>query len=164
MKAIVFFTGLVFLLFSCERDQPEPKPEKKPQPVYYSIYGDEQFTEAGQYLPDSIGIQIWNYDPTYSSMAGMQVKFRVLSGGGTVDDDKVITDEEGKAFTHWKLGTASHKQVLSATFTDTNDSLVYSVRYHAYGFRTDVWDTLYCWGLPLWKAFWLIPFENNPME
>ncbi len=148
MKAIVLFAGLAFLLFSCERDQPGPKPEQKPQPVYYSYpYGDEQFTEAGQYLPDSIGIQIWNYD-TYRLLKGMQVKFRVLSGGGTVDDDTVITNEEGRAFTHWKLGTSSHKQVLSATITDTSDSLVYSVRYNAYGFRTDVWDTLYCWGLP----------------
>ncbi len=149
MKAIVLFAGIVFLLFSCERDHSEHKPEIKPQPVYYYFYyyGAEQFTEAGQYLPDSIGIQI-SYPGNYWPVKNMQVNFRVLSGGGTVDNDKVLTDENGIAFTHWKLGTASHKQELIATFSDPNDSLRNSARYYAYGYRTDVWDTLYCTGLP----------------
>lgn len=149
MKAIVLFAGLVFLLFSCERDHPDPKPENKPQPVYYYFYyyGGEQFTEAGQYLPDSIGIQI-RYPGNYWPVKDMQVKFRVLSGGGAVDNDRVLTDENGIAFTHWKLGTASHKQELMATFSDANDSVLNGARYYAYGYRTDVWDTLYCTGLP----------------
>jgi hypothetical protein len=150
MKTIFLFAGLVFLLSSCERDQPGPKPEIKPQPVYYSCftYGDYQFTEAGLYLPDSIGIQIREY-PSYRAMNGIQVKFRVLSGGGSVDNDKVIADEEGRAFTHWKLGTASHRQILDVTFTDAKDSVLSSARYTAYGYRTGAWDTIYYYtGLP----------------
>jgi hypothetical protein len=149
VKAIVLFAGLVFLLFSCERDHPGPKPDIKPQPVYYSFYtyGGEQFTDAGLYLPDSVGIQIWNYN-TYNPLTGAQVKFKVLSGGGTVDDDIVITDEQGRAYTHWKLGVASHRQVLRATFTDEKDSVLNGTTYNAYGYRTGVWDTVFYLGLP----------------
>jgi len=94
-------------------------------------------------------------------MNGMQVKFRVLSGGGSVDDDKVITDEEGRAFTYWKLGTATHRQVLNVTFTDAKDSVLNSARYNAYGYRTGVWDTVYYIGLPAMESILVDTLRNQ---
>ena len=91
----------------------------------------------------------------------MQVKFRVLSGGGTVDNDIVLTDERGSAYTHWKLGTASHRQELSATFTDANDSVLNSTRYYAYGYRTDAWDTLYGRGMPIMESIVVDTLRNQ---
>jgi hypothetical protein len=162
MKAIVLFAGLLFLLHSCERDHPGPKPDIKPQPVYYSYYtyGYNQFTEAGQYLPDSIGIQIWNYY-TGMPLANTPVKFKVLSGGGTVDDDSVITSDDGRAYTHWKLGTTSHRQALRATFNDGKDSVLHSTDYEAYGFRTGVWDTNFYIGLPSIESILVDTLRNQ---
>ena len=106
MKAIVLFAGLAFLLFSCERDQPEPKPQTKSH--YRSIIPipssamNSSLKQGSIYriaLEFKFGIMILT-----RPMKGMQVKFRVLSGGGTVDDDTVITNEEGRAFDALETG------------------------------------------------------------
>jgi hypothetical protein len=47
-------------------------------------------------------------------VGGIQVRFRVDSGGGRVSDDTVSTDPSGRASVRWWLGRSDSVNVLSA--------------------------------------------------
>ncbi len=48
-------------------------------------------------------------------VAGVWVRFTVASGGGSVDADSVLTDEDGRARTIWTLGNLAGTQTVHAT-------------------------------------------------
>jgi photosystem II stability/assembly factor-like uncharacterized protein len=103
--------------------------------------GSDQRAFAGNYLNDSISLQIIN-SLNYSTEERMQVQFEVIKGGGEVDHSTVITDSVGFAYTKWKLGEKTCEQTVLARIFDPSDKLLSDIRFRAFGFRHDTWDTI----------------------
>ncbi len=74
--------------------------------------GDAQSAPAGARL--AVDPQVLLQGAT-GPVAGAQVLWSVVSGGGTVSAASIATDAAGKAAVHWTLGSALGPQTLTAT-------------------------------------------------
>jgi hypothetical protein len=73
------------------------------EPARIGAYsGDEQRGRVGLTLPAALVALAT--DAGGHPVVGATVRFRVISGGGSVDHDSVATDRDGLAATHWTLG------------------------------------------------------------
>lgn len=107
-----FIAFLVLLLTSCNNFS-DPSIEVLTE--YNFGYSDASTNIAvgGEYLPDSLFVDVNNLISPLE-VAGFNVEFEVLSGGGSIDNQKVLTRKDGKAATRWKLGTQSFSQTAAA--------------------------------------------------
>ncbi|CAN5335526.1 hypothetical protein BH09PSE6_BH09PSE6_31420 [soil metagenome] len=81
---------------------------------------DNQTAVAGAALPLAPGVKI--ADTKGAPLAGINVKFTVASGGGTIQNGSINSDANGLASAgQWKLGTAGGTQTLTATSTGLPD-------------------------------------------
>lgn len=148
MKNFIYSILTLCLIASCSKS-PDPSVEVISGYTVYS-YGSGQKAFAGQFLEDSIAIQISGQS---SLMAGIRVEFSVLSGGGELTTPVTIPDQSGMAYTHWKTGFISNQQAVKASIFDVNGNFLSSTSFTAYAFRPNTWDTIaeqpdaYIWDL-----------------
>ncbi len=64
--------------------------------------GDNQKGDFNEYLPKPIKVEI--FDDRGDPVKDVPVYFTVTNGGGSVSNEKVLTDMDGIADTDWKLG------------------------------------------------------------
>ena len=122
--------------------------ERYPDPSYQNLK-DYRFNKSGSdqkafvpnYLNDSISVQIENLI-TNSYTKGLRVQFNVMAGGGSVDQSTVITDNNGFAYTNWKLGHGTCRQLVRANVLDYTGKLLSEIDFRAFGFRYNSWDTV----------------------
>ena len=122
--------------------------ERYPDPSYQNLK-DYRFNKSGSdqkafvpnYLNDSISVQIENLI-TNSYTKGLRVQFNVMAGGGSVDQSTIITDDNGFAYTNWKLGEGTSQQLVRANVLDYTGKLLSEIDFRAFGFRYNSWDTV----------------------
>lgn len=95
---------------------------------------------AGEWVDDSI--MFYAIDNKAPLEDHIKVNFEVVKGGGEVTVTSANTDDYGYTWTKWKLGTGSFEQVLRANTYDMSGNYLNSSDLTAWGFRSDVWDTL----------------------
>jgi len=76
------------------------------------VQGDGQEAEAGTVLPDRFSVQV--VDAANDPVPGVEVEFRVTSGGGFATPARALTDSLGRASTLWRLGPGPGFQTLAA--------------------------------------------------
>ncbi len=86
------------------------------------IYGDRQSADPGARLGDPVGVRV--RDEFGNPVAGVEVRFQVIQGGGRVSPSSAETDEAGRAYARWTLGDTPGTQLLGAVVPDTEDALV----------------------------------------
>ena len=131
-----FLFLLTFLSFSC-KDYPDPSIEK-----LYSYSFSHNYNmligEGGEYLEDSIYIKIYN-QIALGKIKNFKIDFSVASGDGTMDDHEVMTDANGIATTHWKLGKGKFKQTASAKIYNPEGIFLSQIQFTAYGRLHNAW-------------------------
>jgi len=137
MKNFIFSILILGFITSCS---------KFPDPSFeiisgYSIYpyGSEQRGLAGEFLKDSLVLQI---SGQRNITAGMKVEFSVMTGGGELSNPVTIVDQGGNATTHWKTGFETNQQVVKASVYDLNGKFLTSSNFISYAFKPNSWDTL----------------------
>lgn len=83
------------------------------RPAALSVFGDGQSALAGLRLPGSVGVQV--QDAGGRPVAGVGVRFSVVSGGGSVAPDSAVSDGSGVASVAWTLGGAPGDQRLAVS-------------------------------------------------
>ena len=76
----------------------------------FQVIGGSQSAEAGEYLPDSVGIFI---NMEYGNPEGdwqFIMEIEILKGGGTVDQALVYAGKKGMMKTRWKMGNELNEQ------------------------------------------------------
>ncbi len=139
MKKIIYFLVLCFFAISCE---------KYPDMVYdnnffsYSLIGNNQSTEAGNYLPEEVGIQF----NTNLSQLNYKFKFKIVlevtEGGGSVDQNVIYADENEVRLTRWKTGDTSNNQTIQALIYDSEDRLLSKAEFTANAFLLNNVNTI----------------------
>jgi hypothetical protein len=82
------------------------------------VTGNNQTAPGGQALADSLVVRVT--DPQNRPVAQLRVAFVVTAGGGTAAPDTVVTDNNGRAASHWTLGTAAEAQAVEARVTGSD--------------------------------------------
>lgn len=77
-----------------------------------AVGGDGQEGDPGEALPDPLVVEL--RDRLGTPAAGIQVRFTVREGGGTVDPEVVVTGADGRASSYWTLGTTGGVQRIEA--------------------------------------------------
>lgn len=80
---------------------------------------------AGTAVPDSLNVEA--SDSVFASVEGVEIHWRVTSGGGTVEPATSVTDADGRARAAWTLGDQLGDQWVEATSPSSTDT----VRFHA---------------------------------
>jgi photosystem II stability/assembly factor-like uncharacterized protein len=137
MKIILFSIVILGLLTSCSKF-PDPSNDIVDGYYFYKS-GSNQRALAGEFLEDSISIQIAGQS---ASVAGMRVEFSILLGDGELTSPITTIDGSGLAYTRWKLGTTGNTQLAKATIYDANGMLLSTVSFMAYAFHSNIWDTV----------------------
>jgi len=96
---------------------------------------------GGEYMKDSIYIQIYNYKSP-QDISGFTVEFKVQKGGGSVDQQQVKTRKDGKAATRWKLGTDSFTQIITTRVTDPDGNVLPESQIIAHGILYNAWNEI----------------------
>lgn len=104
-----------------------------------SYMNPNQISIGGEYMKDSIYVQIYNYESP-QDISGFTVEFKVQKGGGSVDQQQVKTRKDGKAATRWKLGNDSFTQIVTARVTDPDGKLLPEATITAHGILRNAWN------------------------
>lgn len=105
----------------------------------FSYTNMNKVSKGGEYLKDSIYVQVQNLISPLN-VGGLTVEFKVQKGGGSVDQQKVKTQKNGKAATHWKLGTDSFTQIVTARVTGPDGKLLPESTITAHGILRNAWN------------------------
>jgi hypothetical protein len=85
-----------------------------PEPVLLEVAdGADQEGEAGVTLPTPLAVNVFGLDSL--PRPGVVVEWGVLEGGGSVLPQSGLTDEGGRAETHWTLGSPLGNHSVGAT-------------------------------------------------
>lgn len=137
----IFTTLLVALtLFACEK-YPGPGSELL-ESFNFSIWGNNQSQEEGKNLEEEVG--------AYIDLAGMlpktdkqfRLEITLTKGGGSVDQEVIQADENGKMTTKWKLGNASNEQELNCRILDSNGMIYGEFNIRATAFIMNDWNEI----------------------
>jgi len=137
MKNFIYSILILGLLSSCSKF-PDPSIELINGYTIYP-YGSEQRGLAGEFLQDSLLLQVSGLRNT---SAGMRVEFSVMTGGGELTTPVAIVDQYGNAYTRWKTGFETNQQVVKASVYDLNGKFLSSSNFISYAFKPNAWDTM----------------------
>lgn len=133
-----------------------------------SYINPNQISVGGEYLQDSIYVQVYNYKSP-QNMSGFTVEFNVIKGGGIVDQQIVKTKANGKASTRWKLGLDSFTQLVTAKVTSPDGISHPEATITAHGILNNAWNEIDYWPLSQFSDMaadtisqqsWLISVSN----
>jgi len=82
--------------------------------------GNNQTGSLGEPLPELLQVMVT--DALGNSLSKVPVYFTVQQGGGTVELDKVMTNENGMAAVQWTLGDEAGNQVVTASVKKADGS------------------------------------------
>lgn len=131
MKYKISIIFLVILLASCDKYR-DPGTEIL-ESLSFQLIGNDQYGEGGFYLADSIGITI-EINSSFNKYKPFKMELEVEEGGGSIDENILFSDNTGRMFTRWKLGTESNKQIIQATIFDSNGKYLSTTTFNANAF------------------------------
>jgi hypothetical protein len=137
VKACGFITSVILLANSCTNYE-DPSIETLVN-YRFNYQNTNQISYGGEYLQDSIYVQIKNYISPFDA-SGFNVEFKVQKGGGLIDHQQVKTRKDGKAATRWKLGTDSFIQIVTARITGPDGNLHPEATITAHGILRKAWN------------------------
>lgn len=140
MKRFLYFILLIFAFSACEQ-YPTPGTQILRQFNFQTI-GAEQFAEAGNYLPDSVGVFVNLESLVPAGERDFMMEVEVLQGGGMVDQTLVQTNKNGIMKTRWKVGNTSNEQVLKVKIYDTEGLFSAETEIRATSYFTDKLNTI----------------------
>jgi len=117
MKKILFTLFIAVIIVSCEK-YPGPANETL-EYFYFSIIGDDQSGVAGEYLNEEVGVYVDLNAVTLSTNKQLQLEIQVTQGGGSVDQNLINIDSNGRMITNWKLGNESNNQILTCRIVNS---------------------------------------------
>jgi hypothetical protein len=137
MKRFNFLIVVLCLSLGCDR-YPDPAIKLLEN---YSFYF--QTTPGGRYLPgetvsDSIRFLAVNNNEPYKD--SVRVLFEIAKGGGQLTVSTAYTNENGYAYTGWKLGLETFEQVLRAKAYDLSGKYLNSADLTEYCFVDNIWN------------------------
>ncbi|HET6556771.1 MAG TPA: hypothetical protein VFG54_05615 [Prolixibacteraceae bacterium] len=100
---------------------------------------EKEMAVGGEYLVDSIYIQVQNLISPFL-LKDFRVEFKVISGGGSVDQPVVLTRQDGVAATRWKLGTQSFSQQMIAKIYSPEGKFLSEIPLSVYGILYNAWN------------------------
>jgi hypothetical protein len=140
MKKLTYILFLATILFSCEKypDYGSVILER----INFTIYGNNQTTEANQYIPDSVGIQIDMQTAIYNGSMDFIATIEEIEGGGSVDQTVFHVKDDGKIMTRWKLGSDSNTQKLKIVLSDSGGNYLTNVQINATSYFFGNWNKI----------------------
>lgn len=128
MKNNFLVIFLLVFLASCDK-YPDPGSEIL-ESLSFHVYGNEQYGEGGFYLNDSIGI-VFEMNSSFNKNKPFKMELEIEEGGGAIDKNVLYSDNSGRMFTRWKLGTESNNQIIQATISDSNGKYITQTTFKA---------------------------------
>jgi photosystem II stability/assembly factor-like uncharacterized protein len=135
MKRFFYFILLILVFSACEQ-YPTPGTHVLRQ-LNFQIIGADQSAEAGNYLPDSVGIFVDFASLVPAGERDFAMELEVLEGGGTVDQTVVYANKNGIMKTRWKVGNSSNAQILNVKIYDTDGLFSAETEIRATSYFTD---------------------------
>ncbi len=139
MKKILSFLLIPLALFSCEKYPFEGN--ETLETMNFEATGNNQTAQAGTYLADSVGIYIYSQQFKYGFDKVFYTRAEILEGEGSVDEETIFANAEGKMFTRWKLGTNPGNNILKLTISDTKGTYSSSLQIEASSYIFGEWNT-----------------------
>lgn len=84
------------------------------------LIGDRQTAPPNEPLPELLGVRV--VDQLGNPIPDLDVRFEVLQGDGIVTPELTRTDDVGRAFTRWTLGTTEGPQWASAVVPEVAEA------------------------------------------
>lgn len=140
MKRILFLIFPILFFSACEQ-YPTPGTHIL-EKFNFQIVGADQSAEAGNYLPDSVGIIIDFESLVPAGERQFTMETEVAEGGGTIDQTLVYSDKNGKMKTRWKVGDQSNEQILKVKIYDTEGLFYTETEIQATSFIPGQWNTI----------------------
>ncbi len=133
---ILLFSGIVF---SCEKYPFQGN--EIVENINFMISGNNQIAEAGNFVPDSVGIIIDMQHFKYAPEKKIRIDLEVIEGGGSVNQETMFVNSTGRMLTRWKLGTNSATQKLETTISDPDGKYSSSLQIQATSYILGEWNT-----------------------
>ncbi len=140
MKKIIYILIVLVSFNSCEK-YPEPGSQTIESFNFY-IIGNQQSSEAGQYLTDAVGVQINLESLIPKTDKKFHMVLEMTSGNGTVEQSIVEADNEGKMLTRWKLGDEVNDQQITGFIYDSSERFYSEFEIQATAFFPDKLNTI----------------------
>ncbi len=140
MKRILFLIFSIWFFSACEQ-YPAPGTQILEQ-FNFQVTGANQSAEAGDYLPDSVGIIVDFESLVPAGERQFTMEIEIAEGGGTVDQEVVNADKNGKMKTQWKMGESSNEQILNVKIHDSEGLFSSETEIKATSFFTDKLNTI----------------------
>jgi N-acetylneuraminic acid mutarotase len=112
--------GLMTLGIACSTDETEPEDLPTAPLRMEGISGDHQVGVPLQLLGEPLLIRVLR---DTKPLAGVQVSWAVIGGGGSVSEDLILTDAQGRAQIHWTLGASPGENRVRASIAPETEVL-----------------------------------------
>ncbi len=137
MNKYILILGIAAVTASCSKLS-DPISEIS-ESYYLSSSGQNQKAFGGEYLQDSIFVTVYD-QLNYRHIAGLDVEFEVVSGGGSIETQYTKTDSRGMAGARWKLGSQTGTQVVRVRVGKADGSVFLTLSFSASCFLPDTWN------------------------
>lgn len=93
------------------------------------VSGNDQTARQGDQLSEPLVVVV--KDNEGNVVSGQEVIFSITNGGGSLSQEKVITDSNGNAQTNWTLGDNVDSQTVEASISDDEGNIIDSISFSA---------------------------------
>jgi len=108
----VMLSCLMALGIACSSTETEPGDSPAEPLRLERISGDQQVGNPLELLGEPLIVRVVR---ATKPLAGVQVSWSVIGGGGSVSEDLILTDAKGEAQIHWTLGSSPGENLVRAT-------------------------------------------------
>ncbi|MBK6283327.1 MAG: exo-alpha-sialidase [Draconibacterium sp.] len=140
MKKLIYLLFIFASFYSCEM-YPEPGSQNI-ESFSFNIIGNQQTADAGEYLVNKIGAQIYLESLVPKTDKKFRIELEIISGNGSVDNTLIEADNQGKMVTSWKLGNETNVQQIKAKIFDSSNQFYSEFEIQATAFFLDKWNTI----------------------
>lgn len=105
---------MILLVIGCSKDS-LPDPYERSLLNIKIVSGNNQKGDDTEFLKDSIVFMVT--DRLQNPISGKVVDFKIVSGGGVLDDNQKITDTKGLVYIKWRVGSGLD-QIFKAVVAD----------------------------------------------
>jgi hypothetical protein len=139
MKKNIHILILLFFAVSCEK---YPDSRFDSNFFNYTILGNNQTADAGNYLNEEVGIQITPNSSVINNEFRFKVEMEVFEGGGIIDKHTFETAGNEPLTTRWKLGADGNNQIILGKIYNTKGQLYSTFEIKATAYLFDRANTI----------------------
>ncbi|MBN1822131.1 MAG: hypothetical protein JW833_15530 [Prolixibacteraceae bacterium] len=140
MRKLILLFLIILLCYSCDK---YPFPGSKIlEDVDFQLIGNDQQVKAGDYFPDSVGVIIDMESVIIEGEKEFRMEIEVTEGEGTVDQQIVYSNRNGRMLTRWKTGKNSNEQKLKAKIYDSQNRFLTETRISGISYFSGGWNLI----------------------